>query len=182
MTDQIVPINDTHYIELMRGGQPIDLNQYPSLLALVHARQRALDAIDTEIADLEQRISEREEDVELREDMGMATQGLKGTITRWRNRIAALEDEQAAHEANYLQIPADREARRIALDYDDDMRWAISLPSDVPLDVMRALHHAYNQCLFDSFVLYLPRARGRGSDPIIAGIAGGAHFYIASWR
>jgi hypothetical protein len=172
----IVPVTDEMYIELRKEGEPINLNEYPSLLAMLHARQRALRALDEEIEKTEASLVEKTEALQIKERLGMRVQGLRGAITRAEGKLERLARQRDAIEANYLEVP------RLPASWLEiaGNKWGEALPNDVPLDVLKALEHAYESDLFDEFLIYLPEERGR--DPMIVGIAGDAYFYIASWR
>lgn len=185
---------DTSQLVLFKRGQPVDLNQHPSLLAGLHATSRALVSIDEEIRELQQEMAEQTERAEMMEDLGMSTKGPNTAITRCQTKIDHLQKRRSAHEAFYIEFP-DLGGAELDVAGTDVTEWFASgrrytraqdLANDVPMDVLRALKHARDQGIFDQFRLYHPgMAQGRSTyqgDPVIVGQAGDAVFYIASWR
>lgn len=168
---------------LYRDGQPIDLNEHPSLLASLHASDRAITEIDDEIAEIEARREELTERIELHEAIGLPAKGPKSVRTRLGHRMGGLKRRRQAHQKNYLEIPdMGGDLLKIGENPWGHRRWdpRENLSTSVPLDVLRALKHAKEQDIFDEFRLYAPF--DTGGDPVIVGVAGGATFYIASWR
>lgn len=163
-------------IVLKKNGEPVDLASHPSLLAMLHATNRAVVSIEAQIHEKEQQIEELREAITLREDMKMPVRGTKALLTRRFNEVEKLRRRRDAHEDNYLEVPRQN---GIPVDIDGE-DWGDSLPSDLPLDVLRALKHAYDGQVFDNFQVYYPTMPG--VDPMLVGIAGDAAFYVASWR
>lgn len=163
---------------LMKNGSPIDLNEHPSLLAALHANNRAINRIDEEIRIREDEIEEFTERIVLHEELGLSTQGLKALRTRRKNHIKQLEKRREAHKKNYLEVP-DMGGNPVAMDEYRDWWPGENLGSEVPLDGLRALKHAKEQELFDEFRIYKPSTTD--TDPMIVGICGDRCFYIASW-
>lgn len=163
-------------ITLYKNGKQININEHPSLLAFFHANNRAITRIDDEIQVRLDEIDELNERLELHEELGLKTQGIKSVRTRRKNQVHQLLNRKKAYQKNYLEVP-DMDGFRI--EDNDDQRWGIPLGTDVPIDALRAMKHAKEQGIFDEFQLYKPTLTD--TDPMIVGVCGGRTFYIASW-
>lgn len=159
---------------LIKDGKEIDINDHPSLLAAFHANHRAIERVNDEIKLREEEVDELTERLKLHEDMGLPTQGIKSVRTRRKNQIANLKQRRKAYQKNYLEVP-NMDGRTI----EDETFWGARLDTSVPLDALRAMKHAKEQGIFSEFELCEPRQER--TDPMIAGVAGGRRFYIASW-
>jgi len=164
-------------IVLYQDGQALELNEHPSLLGLIHAGHRALNACNKDIKSLTDRLHDLEVKLELYPTIGMSVKGLKATVTRTKNRIQAIRSEMEAIKAHYVEVPM-LDSRFL----ESHEFQGASLPSDTPVDVVRALAHAKKKNLFDEFRIVLPTPSSTGRDPMIVGVAGNRHFYVASWN
>lgn len=164
---------------LIKDGEKIDINDHPSLLASLHANNRAINRINEEIRIRQDEVEELTERLELHQELGLETQGIKALRTRRKNHIAQLKKRKAAHQKNYLEVP-DMGGRKLAMN-EEGWSWrTVNLSTKAPLDVLRALKHAKEQEIFDEFRVYEPSETD--TDPMIVGVVGDATFYIASWR
>lgn len=169
-----------YQITLHKDGAPVTLEDHPSLLALVHAQSRMVEGLREQIKEQSVLLASLKERKELYKQIGTRTQGVANKISRTSRRKRELTAQLAAAESGYIEVP-DMGGREVRThESDDETWWTETLPADVPMDVVRALAHAQEQGVFDSFRIYRPASEG--TDPMIVGIAGGATFYVGSWR
>lgn len=167
-------------ITLLKDKQQIDLSEHPSLLALLHAQQRLITGIEDEISKINSEIESLQERQRLYESIGQRTVSIKATITRRKKQIAALQSQNNAASAGYVEVPDMGGEVLKTNEIKEPQWWHETLPPDTPIDVVRALKHAQDKGLFDEFRVFKPARQG--TDPIVVGVAGGATFYIGSWR
>lgn len=172
-------MSESTQLVLYRNGQPIDLNEHPSLLASLHASDRAIKGIDERIHEIGAEVAELQEREQLHKDLGLSVKAVRAMITRRNGEMEQLLRRRAAHEKNYLEVP-DMGGRWLPLGEDAERMRFNPIDTSVPLDVLRALKHAKDSGIFDDFRVYEPARTS--TDPMIVGLAGGAAFYIASWR
>jgi len=166
-------------VALLKEGKLVqDLSNYPSILAFLHASNRAIEATKQQIREAQDSLPELEERRDLYQKMNIKNRGVKVAITRTRNRIKALGRELEAHRANYVEVPVLESEEIIG----ESWR-AEGLPVNTPMDVVRALDRAHSSGLFDELRIVLPATR-TARDPMIVGVirATRANFYIASWN
>jgi len=171
-------------IQLRKGDEVIDLNEHPSLLALMHAQQRGVESSIEEIEDISNEIDELREREQMLGDLGQSVKGIRMMIGRRNRQIRLIRERLLAYKANYIEVP-DPDGRILSIEdtitHEGDWIWGDQLPNDTPIDALRALKHAKDKGIFQEFRIMLPERRRR-RDPMIYGIAGDACFYVASWR
>lgn len=172
-------------IQLLKGDQVIDINQHPSLLALLHAMNRGIESSIAEIDNLEREAIDLKEREKLLLSLGQSVRGVRSRMTRNHNRNSLVRQRLKAYRANNIEVPNPAGFLLNIEDTETDIPWILgqNLPSDTPLDVLHALAHAKDKEIFTEFRIALPdRTSGSNRDPMIYGVAGDACFYVASWR
>lgn len=168
-------------IQFSKDGTAVDLSSHPSMLALLHAQDRFFKHIEAQKEQIETEIGELDERESLYLEIGQPVQGIRAKRTRRRTELENLEKQESAGRAGYLEVP--NMGGEVIESNETESRswWHENLPADTPLDVVRAIAHAQKAGVFDEFQIFKPPPRS-GADPIIVGVAGGAVFYVGSWR
>lgn len=167
-----------------KDGRGVDLASHPSLLALCHAQNRSLNDARDLLRDLEIQMDDLAEREKILLSLGQSVQGVRSRKTRMITRINETKLRIRAYEANYIEVPNPAGDAVYVDGTSTDLgewQWGDQLPSDTPTDVLRAIKHAKDLGVFEEFRIAKPRGKVK-VDPMVYGVAGGACFYVGSWR
>lgn len=144
------------------------------------ANYDAIEAIDAEVAQLENEQRQLEEKEQYALQAQMPVKGIRNSITRAGTKIGRLQRARKAYQEGYLEIPdLNRRARRIPHSGEDSSNWNQTLPTSAPVRVFRAVAKAVAGNTFEDLLIYDQTSEG---DPIVAGVIGSRRFFVTGWR